>query len=206
MMRNDIRQLTEELKGKIEVQSFIEIGSRDGHDTNYISHYWNVDPSKCYIIEAHPDCYQYIINMYPQFNTLNVAASNKTEVVTFNAGIIGVENNIGRSSVLEYTKGEFINKLVEVDAWKIVDVMNHFNIDTIDLAKVDVEGFTLQVLEGFEEKLVGFKAIQMELESAEVWKGQSLYDDVVTFMKHNNFYVVDDIDLDGIQRDVLFVK
>ena len=54
-MRHDIHQLTELLKQEnFQPKSFVEIGSRDGHDTSYISQYWSLDSKNCYIIEAHP--------------------------------------------------------------------------------------------------------------------------------------------------------
>ena len=36
-------------------QNFIEIGSRDGHDTKTIQEMFNIPPSNCYIFEAHPE-------------------------------------------------------------------------------------------------------------------------------------------------------
>jgi FkbM family methyltransferase len=205
-MRHDIRQLTEALKDKIKINSFIEIGSRDGHDTNYISYYWKLDPNKCYIIEAHPGCYNNIISTYPQYQTINVAASDSTGVVKFNAGVIGEEENVGISSLLDRTLSPFISEKVEVDAWRMDEMMLHLNIDEFDLAKIDVEGFALQVLKGFGDKLNNFKALQIELEVKQVWSEQSFYQDVVDYLNKFNFIILDEIDLDGIQKDVLFIN
>ena len=70
--------------------------------------------------------------------------------------------------------------------------------------KVDVEGFGLQVLEGFGEKLKNTKYIQIELEVSQVWENQSYYNDVVNYLKNQGFEILDEVDLDGIQKDVLF--
>ncbi len=205
-MRHDIRQLTNTLKDKIAVNTFVEIGSRDGHDTNYIAHYWKLDPNKCYIIEAHPGCYNNIISTYPQYQTLNVAASDETGVVEFNAGVFGKEENVGISSLLDRTISPFISEKVEIDAWKMVDVMLHLNVDGFDLMKIDVEGFALQVLKGFEDKLNNTKAIQVELEIKQVWEGQSYYQDVVDYLGNYGFTILDEVILDEYQKDVLFIK
>jgi len=205
-MRHDIRQLTNTLKDKIAVNTFAEIGSRDGHDTNYIAHYWKLDPNKCYIIEAHPGCYNNIISTYPQYQTLNVAASDETGVVEFNAGVFGKEENVGISSLLDRTISPFISEKVEIDAWKMVDVMLHLNVDGFDLMKIDVEGFALQVLKGFEDKLNNTKAIQVELEIKQVWEGQSYYQDVVDYLDGFGFKILDEVILDEYQKDVLFIK
>lgn len=206
MMRQDIRQLTELLKPKISINSFIEIGSRDGHDTKYIRDFWNLDDKNCFIIEAHPDCYSYILNTYPSFQTFNIAASDKTSVLKFNAGVVGVESNIGISSVLNRTLDSFTSNLIEVDGWRMDDVMSHLNIEKIDLAKIDVEGFALQVLQGFGDKLSNFKALQIELEVQQVWEGQSYYTDVVSYMISKGFYILDEVVLDSYQKDVLFIN
>lgn len=205
-MRHDIRQLTDQLNGKIQVNSFIEVGSRDGHDTHYINYYWKLDPSNCYIVEAHPVCYNNIVNTYPQYRTINIAASDSTGVVEFNAGIFGKEQNVGISSLLDRTFSDFISEKVEIDAWRMEDVMSQLNIEGFDLAKIDVEGFALQVLKGFGEKVNKFKAIQVELEVKKVWEGQSYYQDVVDYLASFGFEVLDDVDLDQYQKDVLFIK
>ena len=205
-MRHDIHQLTELLRDKISVNSFIEIGSRDGHDTNYIRDYWNIHHNNCYIIEAHPDCYNYIVHTYPLYQTLNIAASNVTEEVTFNAGIVGLENNIGVSSLFDRTLDSFICKKINVDAWRMDQVIDHLQINSIDLAKIDVEGAALQVLEGFGEKIYMFKAMQIELETKQVWEGQSYYDDVVKYLDEHGFKILNEIQLDMHQKDVLFIN
>jgi len=205
-MREDIRQLTDFLKNKITVNSFIEIGSRDGHDTHYVGTYWKLSPTNCYIIEAHPVCYNNIINTYPQYQTVNIAASDSTSIVEFNAGIFGKEENIGVSSLLDRTLSPFVSEKVEIDAWRMEEVMKSLNIESLDLAKIDVEGFALQVLKGFGKKITCFKALQIELETKKVWEGQSYYIDVINYLKDFNFTVADEVQLDEYQKDVLFIK
>lgn len=205
-MRHDIRQLTEVLNNKIEVNNFIEIGSRDGHDTYFVSHYWKLDPTKCFIIEAHPVCYNNIVTTYPQYQTINIAASDNTGVVEFNAGVFGKEENVGISSLLDRTLSPIISEKVEVDAWRMDQMMLHLGVDSFDLAKIDVEGFALQVLKGFGDKLNSFKALQIELEVKQVWEGQSFYQDVVDYLNKFDFKILDEIELDEYQKDVLFIK
>lgn len=206
-MRHDIRQLTLLLKERnFTPSNFIEIGSRDGHDTNYISYFWNLPPSKCFIIEAHPGCYQNIIHQYPQYVTFNIAASDKTGVVTFNAGVIGKEGNVGSSSLLPRSNAVFISEPVEIDGWRMEEVMDQIKIDSFDFMKLDVEGFALQVLKGFGDKINNTKAIQVELEVKQIWEGQSYYQDVVTYLDKYGFTILDEVVLDEYQKDILFIK
>lgn len=204
-MRHDIRQLTSLLKQENFIpNNFIEIGSRDGHDTSYICQFWNLNPSNCYIIEAHPVCYQNILNQYPQFNTFNIAASDKTEPVKFNAGIFGKEENIGISSLLNRTLSPFTSEQIEIDGWKMEEVMDQLKIKNFDFMKIDVEGLGLQVLKGFGDKIKNTKYIQIELEISQVWEGQSYYDDVISYLNNLEFEILDEVNLDGIQKDVIF--
>ena len=205
-MRHDINQLTSLLKAQsFEPITFIEIGSRDGHDTNYIRQYWNLQSQNCFIIEAHPQCYKNIVHTYPELQVLHIAASDKTEVVTFNAGIFGKEVNVGISSVLQRVGDEFISEQVEVDGWRMEEVMCHLPVDRFDFMKIDVEGFALQVLKGFGDKIKHTQYIQVELETVQIWSNQSYYSEVVKYLEKYNFEILDDIDLGGnVQRDVLF--
>lgn len=206
--RFDLKQLTEVLRMfEFSINSFIEIGSRDGHDTNFISKYWNIPSEDCLIIEAHPDCYKNIIDTYSQYKTINIAASNTNGKIFFNAGIIGEEQNVGKSSVLvENLHHGFISKKVEVESDRMESIMKNLNIESFDLCKIDVEGFGLEVLQGFGDKIKDFKAIQIELETKKVWEGQSYYKEVVDYLSGYGFEILSQIILNDIQRDVLFYK
>jgi FkbM family methyltransferase len=205
-MRHDINQLTTLINQPIN--TFAEIGSRDGHDSHYISHYHKINPSNVYIFEAHPTCYLNIKESYPQFNTFNAAITDQTGPVKFNAGIIGKESNVGISSLLNRTTefNNFISEEVEVDGWKMEDILSHFNLEGFDLLKIDVEGASLSVLKGFGPKLSNSKFIQIELEYTSVWENQSLYQEVTHFLNQLGFVIVEEINLDNVQCDVLFKK
>lgn len=210
-MRHDLRQLTDELKDKIKVNTFIEIGSFHGHDAHYVSQYWKLNPSNCYIIEAHPACYSNIMHTYPEYNTINVAASDNSGVVDFNAGIFGEESNVGISSLLTRTRNDpcislFISEKIKVNALRMDQLMLSLNIDGFDLAKIDVEGCALEVLKGFGDKLRKFKALQIELEIKHVWDGQSFYQDVVDYLREFGFSILNEVQLCAYQKDVLFIK
>lgn len=205
-MRHDINQLTALIDQPIN--TFAEIGSRDGHDSHYVSYYHKINPSNVYIFEAHPTCYLNIKETYPQFNIFNAAITDKTGPVKFNAGIIGKESNIGVSSLLDRTTefGNFISEEIEVDGWKMEDILTHFNLEGFDLLKIDVEGASLSVLKGFGPKLTHSKFIQIELEYTSVWENQSLYQEVVNYLSQLGFIIIEEINLDNIQCDVLFKK
>tara|TARA_Y100001963_G_C6791507_1_gene455708 strand:+ start:4863 stop:5528 length:666 start_codon:yes stop_codon:yes gene_type:complete len=187
-------------------QNFIEIGSRDGHDTKTMQQIFNISPSNCYIFEAHPELFRNIENQYPEFNTYNCALSDKTEPIIFNAADLKNEVNPGASSVLEAIDENFKSNKVEVDGWRMDDISKNLNINNIDLVKIDVEGFSLQVLKGFGDLLNNTKCIQIELEHKECWKKQSNYDEVKSFLNKNNFTEIIHIRMVHDQSDSLWVK
>lgn len=208
-MRYDLMMLTLGVKHLLQHQpkNFIEIGSRDGHDTHIVSNELSIKPSNCYIFEAHPNCFTDIQKQYSQYNSFNCAISNKTGPITFNAGIVGVEDNIGCSSILDDTNSTFRSKKVTVDGWRFDDVCQHIGLqDTLDLIKIDVEGHTYEVLEGFGDTLQRTKAIQLELEHKESWKDQKLYQDISNFLTQNSFEQVFYVKHSHDQSDSLWVN
>tara|TARA_R100001163_G_C5068290_1_gene208329 strand:- start:954 stop:1598 length:645 start_codon:yes stop_codon:yes gene_type:complete len=187
-------------------QNFIEIGSRDGHDTKTIQEMFNIPPSNCYIFEAHPELSNQIEKRYPEFNVNNCAISNLTQPITFNAADLEMESNPGMSSVLDLVDDGFKSNKVEVDGWRIDDILKQLCIDNVDLVKIDVEGFSLEVLDGFGIMLNKTKCIQIELEHKVVWKKQCSYDDVSNFLIKNGFTQLLFARIAHDQSDSLWVK
>lgn len=207
-MRYDFLTIETGLKHilKFIPQNFIEIGSRDGHDTKTMQQMFGIPSSNCYIFEAHPELFKIIKNQYPEFNTYNCAVSNKTEPLTFNAADLQNEENPGVSSVLDMVDEGFKSNKVGVDGWRIDDISKKLNINNIDLVKIDVEGFSLQVLEGFGELIYNTKCIQIELEHKEVWKKQSTYDEVKSFLISKGFIELVYIRIAHDQSDSLWIQ
>lgn len=187
-------------------KNIVEIGSRDGHDTDYMRRMFNLPEDCCYIFEAHPDCYSMIGKNYPGFNLFNCAITDKTGVVQFNAGIVGLENNIGGSSMLKDVTGNFKSNVVSVDGWRFDEVCSKLELQEIDLIKIDVEGHTKEVLDGFGVMLDKTKAIQVELEHKECWEGQALYEDIKKYLLNNNFIEVFFIRHAHDQSDSFWIK
>ena len=60
-------------------------------------------------------------------------------------------------------------------------------INEIDLLKIDVEGATHQVLDGFGKKLKNVKSIQLEAELQPFWEDSMLWNDLKIYLEKNNF-------------------
>jgi FkbM family methyltransferase len=202
-MRHEINQLTTELP--FTPITFMEIGSRDGHDTKHIADYWKLNPEDCYIIEAYPALCDRIKEMYPQFNTFGFASSNEIGTVEFNAVPLSHnENTIGVSSMLN--RGDMPYEKITVQANTITNFLDYLGLEGIDLIKIDVEGFTQEVLDGFGDKLQNIKAFQIETEKWQSWEGQKIHDEIVEFMESKGFTLLSKYDAWTSQYDCLFIN
>lgn len=65
------------------------------------------------------------------------------------------------------------------------------NVTGIDFIKLDVQGAELAVLEGSGTTLKNVLGLEVEVEFAEVYKGQPLFSDVDQFMRSNGFQLFD---------------
>jgi hypothetical protein len=66
-------------------------------------------------------------------------------------------------------------------------------IDEVDAAVIDTQGFEIEVLKGFEDKLASLKFAIVEFANYEGYKKQPKYKDLNRFMKSKGFVVVDQI-------------
>ena len=86
-------------------------------------------------------------------------------------------------------------------------------VDSVDLIKIDTQGFELQVLKGAARLMATAEAILMEVSLIEINRGCPLIDEVTSFMKQKGFVTYDIIEihrrlLDGAtnQVDILFLR
>lgn len=196
-MRKDIVQLTRRLERyNVKPTSFMEIGSRDGWDANYVMNYWKIPT---YIIEPHPTMVEIIKVTYPNIPVYEFAASNKNGTAKFNAIHSDNMNQVGMSSLLLHTAYNPSKDFIDVITKRMDTFLEEEQLN-IDLVKIDVEGFAYEVLEGFGNKLQHIKAIQVETEQIpnwfqngnnNEWIGQKVHRDVVQLLKSYNFKLED---------------
>jgi len=182
-------------------KNIIEIGSRDGHDAKSLANSFQLSDSSCYIFEPNPDSATNILRDYPNMNLYNNAVSDISGVANF---CIEKENT-GASSLLERTEGNK-NDIISVDCVRMDEFIESTGLQTIDIAKIDVEGAALNVLKSFGNHLDKLQSLQIELEHKEFWKGQSLYQEVKEWLNAHGYVEIMFVLLRGTQSDSFWLK
>lgn len=169
-----------------------DIGSRDGDDAYYMSK--ELSARDTYVFECHPECFYRIQKKYPDFHNIEIAVSNFVGKSTFNM-VLTNDIEMGVSSMKDRLDDWYVvrntNK-VAVNVSTMSNLIKKYNIATpIDMVKIDVEGCSYEVLEGFREYLKDVKMFHMEVEEIAIWEGQKLVEDIIGIMSNNGFKLVD---------------
>lgn len=174
-----------------DVETIMEIGSMDGKDAYELSLVF--EPKYVYVIEAHPLFAEQIVEKYPVFTVSNIAASNYDGEFIFNS-VTPDSVNLGMSSLLDredgYPSYDIIYEPIMINCMRMDTYCYLSEINSIDLLKIDVEGFSYEVLDGFGDALDIVKCIHVECEHESVWKGQKLYPDVENLLIKKGFIPV----------------
>jgi FkbM family methyltransferase len=173
----------------------VEVGTRDGDDANYLSNVLNGE----YVIaiDANPVAVDLTRSRYPWMNVIFAAASDKEGTVTFNQVNSPNKEVMGTSSIFSKDKSvspspqeyEGLISQIEVPTTRMDTILkDHASIDVI---KIDTEGYTWQVLQGFGDRLKDVKLFHLETEQSSVHEDHVTTEKVVEFMQANGFVLVD---------------
>lgn len=181
-----------------------EVGSRDGHDAVELasriyggSQDWFWANATIVCLEPNPDQLEVIHSNYPEVETVEYAASNKDGKADF---IVyeGDEGAVGSSSLnLKWKDGDLEGHIIQVKTARLDKLIGD---QLIDIMKIDVEGHSLEVLEGIGSKLNQIKVIHVETET---WTGSDKK--VRNFMKKRGWILVDQHEQYGGMPDQVWV-
>ena len=165
----------------INVKNIFEIGANFAQDADYLMELFNLDPKDVYVFEAHPEIYNAIKKIH-KFNTFNNAVFNERKKIKFN---IFPLNHVDTGWASIYGKD---GEEIEVQAIRMDDFMEENHIEKIDFLKIDVEGATYPVLEGFGSRLKDVNCIQLEAEHGKY--AIIPYEKISTLLLENDFELV----------------
>lgn len=160
--------------------TIVELGSRDGHDAKTMADIFQA--SRVVTIEANPECHAQIERDYPEFENYNCAILDRTGNVDFyRVRSTFPAPNIGQSSIMSRDIYAGMADVITVPGLTMDSFTEEHHISEIAVMKIDVEGATYQVLEGFS-KIRMTKLLHVEAEHVQYWDYQRLYSDVAEFL------------------------
>ena len=187
----------------LSIETFLEVGSRNGSDADFVCKKLNLKPENIFIVEAHPAFYKYICSTFEEYNIFNYGAWNKNGQLKFNASL-NFED--GRSSLIgrDIYKENF--KSVNVNTRTVDHMIENDFRKSIDCCKIDVEGASYEVLQGFLKNLKNVKILQIETEQKVIWNNQHCYNEVYNLLENNDFKKVWELKLGKTQIDSIWIK
>ncbi|MCL1992638.1 MAG: FkbM family methyltransferase [Spirochaetes bacterium] len=168
----------------INVKNVFEIGANFAQDADFLREAFGLAPKDVYVFEAHPDIFKAVTQIH-SFNAYHNAVFNENREIAFN--ILPLDyRDTGWSSI--HAMGHKTQE-VKVQAIRMDGFMEAHSVGKIDFLKIDVEGATYEVLEGFGKRLKDVNCIQLEAEHGEVnFPGHwNLYDKIEHILKENDF-------------------
>lgn len=159
-----------------------EIGAREAADSVYMKeHFPNTE---VYAFEAHPGCFEKHKNNdnLKNINYYNIAMWNKKTTLKFH------DKNIDSGISSFRDRGQIYgSNTFQLETMTPFDFCIQESINIIDILKIDVEGCSYEILEGFKELINSIKFIHVETERAEHFEGQWIEEDVFKLLEKNNF-------------------
>lgn len=153
----------------LDAKVVFEFGSYDLADGIRYRELW--PKARMYCFEPDPRAYKSIVNVAKNFNInlFNCAISNVNKVVTFYPTCIHGSGRGPSGSILKHTSyhqeiqeqfQQFLDP-IKVQAITIKDFCKEHKIENIDFMHVDVEGATIEVIDGFGD--IRPKMMRMEV-------------------------------------------
>lgn len=167
----------------IKINNIMEIGANYAQDAEVLKIGFGVSDRDVYVFEAHPDIFKAIKELH-NFNAYNFAVSDYDGYANFNICSVDADNT-GISSLRKNKSWD--TKEVKTQVIRMDSFLDNEGILGVDFLKIDVEGCSWEVLNGFGNKLKSVKVIQVEAEHIEKWQGEKLWDDIYEKLRSEGF-------------------
>ena len=168
---------------KSNISSLIHVGWHIGQEVDFY-HSLNLDKVIYFEpVKEFADELKLKINKFSNFHLHQCALGNENSNKVIYIADKGEKDDSGSTSLLEPRESNisFGKKVIEVKKYSSFDYSN------IDIAVLDTQGYELEVLRGFENKLQTFKFIIVEFSNFEGYINQTIYKDLNKFLNLNNF-------------------
>lgn len=194
-------------KTVITPKTILEIGSRDGDDSNQLQQLFSITNDNVYLVEPNPKQVDLIKQKYPNYKLYDVGILDTIGENTFYQYNHESKDLVGTSSFLNRTDGFYDNQNVakiKINTITGKSLLSDIN-KPIDLCKIDVEGATLKVMKSFGNSINIIKSFHLEVEHKQYWENQSLYEEIKEFMQNNGYEELYKQSVYVLQSDVIYV-
>ena len=176
----------------------IDIGTRDGDDAYYL--YKNLNSTRVIAIDANASAVATTQSKYPWMNVVYSAVTHQDGDTEFHIVRGGNKEASGTSSIFNKDKSidpapeYYENKIkkVTVPSTRMDTLLARLGInEKIDVIKVDTEGYSWQVLQGFGDRLKDVRLFHLETEKTPIHDDHVTTEKITQFMEDNGFVLVD---------------
>jgi len=175
--------------------TIIDIGTRDGDDASYFAR--KLKASTVIAIDANPTAVASTQERYPLMQVVHTAVSDvdgKTtfqQVVSDDISVAGC-SSIYANKVANEPQFEGIVNTITVPMTRMDTFLEEQKIDDeIDIVKIDVEGYTWEVLQGFGDRLEDVKVFHLETEVDPTHPTHKNNTQISEWMKEQGFVLAD---------------
>lgn len=175
--------------------TIVDIGTRDGNDASYLAEALNA--KNIIAFDANPDCVEKVKSHYPKINFYHTAVSNYDGLTSFQVVRSDDESMNGCSSiyaekVANEPQFQGLVSLIKVPVIRMDTFIKNNQIDyALDVVKIDVEGFSWEVLESFGEYLKTIKILHVETDRKKTQPNNKTPEEIAYFMEENGFFLAD---------------
>lgn len=179
-------KVTKKLKN---INLLIDVGANIGQFSLFAKKYLNC--KKIILFEPLKDEYNKLCKLFIDKDIIihNLALGSKKSNSTIN-----ITNQRDSSSILDINSKidesfkhiKIIKKQI-INLERLDNILKNSDLENVNLLKIDVQGFELQVLKGASKILRNIKYIYIECSEIQFYKDQSLYSDIHKYLLKNNF-------------------
>jgi FkbM family methyltransferase len=199
---------------RLKVQSIFEFGCGDGEDTLRLRKHFGAE---VHAFECNPLILPTVrerLRGQPGIRLIERAVWDEDGAIPFYPVVHTVwagreVSNPGASSCFRTVSGyhqEYVQTEVTVEAMRLETYCDRERVAPPDLLCIDAQGAALRALRGLGHYLDHVRAIIIELEHREIFKGEDLYPAVDEFLRQAGFRQAVVIEHDGWYNNYLYLR
>lgn len=173
-------------------KTIFDIGTRDGDDAEYFRQKLNGED--IYVFDANPIAVSETKRRYPNFKVFETAIGSFRGQTKFTQIVSDNPDEAGCSSVNaihRFPNTQFNDIIVSINRLDLFIEEHELSKTIIDIVKIDVEGFSWDVLMGMGDVLQNIKMLHIETENFNRHPGHKNNEHIFNYMNNNNFICVE---------------